>query len=179
MSAFCPYKNLARLIEAFAQLKPKFPHKLVFSGSETTIVRQTDLRQIARRLGVEEDVVFVGRISDEELPAFYRQAAVLAMPSLDETFGFPVLEAMAFGCPVVTSNLGSMKEIAGGAALLVDPLHVDSIAGGLQRVISDAMLRDAMTEAGRVHSRLFTYQRFFNELMLVFGSVDRNGGQNC
>jgi glycosyltransferase involved in cell wall biosynthesis len=175
VSAFYPYKNLARLIEAFARLKPDLPYKLVMSGAETATIRQANLRQIARQLGVEQDVVFVGRVPDEELPAFYRQAAVLAMPSLDETFGFPVLEAMAFGCPVVTSNLSSMPEISGAAAVLVDPFDVASISDGLRRVLQDSDLRHSMIEAGRARAQNFTYEHFFQQLLQVIkdaGPVD-------
>ena len=167
VGAFYPYKNLERLIEAFATIKPDFPHKFVFSGAETSAIRQTDLVAIARRLGVEKELVFVGRVPDEELPAYYRQAAALAMPSLDETFGFPVLEAMAFGCPVVTSALSSMAEIAGEAAALVDPIQVASIANGLRCVLADKDLRRQMIDLGRARARTFTYARFFQQLLQV------------
>jgi glycosyltransferase involved in cell wall biosynthesis len=174
VSAFYPYKNLVRLIEAFARLKPGLPHKLVFCGAETPMLRENHLRQVAQQLGVEQDVVFVGRVPDDQLPAYYRKAAVLAMPSLEETFGLPVLEAMAFGCPVITSNLSSMPEIAGDAALLVDPFQVDSIAGALQRVLLDTDLRRQMIESGRIRAQNFTYARFFQQLLEVIDVARRD-----
>jgi glycosyltransferase involved in cell wall biosynthesis len=177
VSAFYSYKNLARLIEAFAKLKPELSYKLVFSGAETSMVTKEDLWQVARRFSVEHDIVFLGHVPDEELPAYYRQAEVLAMPSLDETFGFPVLEAMAFGCPVVTSNLSSMPEIAGDAAVLVDPFQVDDIAAGLRRVLGEEGLRKKMIEVGLIRSRAFTYERFFQKLLHVIEAIDPNAGR--
>jgi glycosyltransferase involved in cell wall biosynthesis len=165
VSAFYPYKNLARLIEAFARLKPDLPHKLAFSGAETPAVTKEDLLQVARRFSVEHDIVFLGRVPDEELPAYYRQAAVLAMPSLDETFGFPVLEAMAFGCPVVTSNLSSMPEIAGEQPASRS-LQVADIADGLRRVLREKAC--GRNDRGWPDSSAgFTYERFFKLLHVI------------
>jgi glycosyltransferase involved in cell wall biosynthesis len=93
-----------------------------------------ELRALATELGIDEDVVFVGGVPLEETVRFYQAADLLVYPSLNETFGLPILEAMACGCPVVTSNVSAMPEIAGGAALLCDPLDPASIA----RAIVDA-----------------------------------------
>ena len=87
------------------------------------------LRPLARELGVEERVVFAGRVGDEALQALYHAALALVYPSLGEGFGLPIVEAMASGCPVITSNLSSMPEVAGDAALLVDPRDVGAWPG--------------------------------------------------
>jgi glycosyltransferase involved in cell wall biosynthesis len=87
-----------------------------------------ELRSLAAELGIADDVVFVGGVPLEDTARFYQCAEVLVYPSLNETFGLPVLEAMACGCPVVTSNVSAMPEIAGGAALLCDPKDPASIA---------------------------------------------------
>ncbi len=167
VSAFYPYKNLSRLIEAFARLKPAIKHKLVLIGAPTRFLTAERLMAIARQHGVEKDVLFLGSMPGEDLPRFYRSATVLAMPSLEETFGYPVLEAMAFGCPVVTSNLSSMPEIVGGAGVLVDPYGVESIARGLHRVVSDSALRQEMAQAGVARARPFTRETFLHQLLIV------------
>ncbi len=129
LSALYPYKNHARLIEAFARVAQRFPHhRLLIGGSDTKTLGRLDLAAVAEHHGVGKQVILPGRLAQNDLPALYRQADVLAMPSLDETFGLPVLEAMAFGCPVLTSNISSMAEVAGDAAVLVDPLSVDDLA---------------------------------------------------
>lgn len=171
VSAFYRYKNLIRLLEAFARLKPDFHHKLVIVGAETKTLTQANLKALAHQLGVETDVIFPGRVPDEQLVPLYQQAALMAMPSLDETFGYPVLEAMALGCPVVTSNVSSMAEIAGEFAVLVDPYQVESIAEGLRRLLSSSDLRQQMVEAGRARAQLFTTERFFEQLMEVINAV--------
>lgn len=179
VSAFYPYKNLRRLIEAFACLKPSLDHKLVLAGSPTEFLTVQDIMAIARQFGVERDVICLGRVPDEQLPKLYRYATVMVMPSLEETFGLPVLEAMAFGCPVVTSNLSSMPEIAGDAAVLVDPYQVESITDRLRCVLSDPELRRQMIEAGRVRAQVFTCERFFNQLLGVLEEVGASANQKA
>ena len=109
--------------------------------------------------GVEEKA---GEVEDEALAALYRGARCLAYPSLYEGFGIPVLEALACGCPVVTSAGGACEEVAGGAAVLVDPLEVESIAAGIER--ADATLR----EAGLARSRRFTWADAAAETVAVY-----------
>jgi glycosyltransferase involved in cell wall biosynthesis len=171
VSAFYPYKNLERLLEAFARISQGFDYKLVLIGAETRLQKQAHLNALAQRLGIEADVIFLGPVSDELLPMFYRQATLMAMPSLDETFGLPLLEAMAFGCPVVTSNMGSMREVVGQAGVLVDPYNIDSITAGLRRVLSDSELKQHMANAGKIRSRSFTYERFFKSLVKIIETV--------
>jgi glycosyltransferase involved in cell wall biosynthesis len=95
----------------------------------------------------------------EDLAALYATATVFAYPSLYEGFGLPILEAMAAGTPVLTSNVSSMPEVAGDAALLCDPTSVDSIADGLRRLLSDAALRAQLAERGRAREAQFTWER--------------------
>jgi glycosyltransferase involved in cell wall biosynthesis len=95
-----------------------------------------------------EGVSWLGPVSDSELALEYSRAQVFAYPSLYEGFGLPVVEAMSMGLPVLTGNTGATREIATGAALLVDPWSVDSISGGLLRMISDSALRSSLAEAG-------------------------------
>jgi len=172
VSAFYPYKNLPRLIEAFARLKPAIKHRLVLIGAPTRFLTVEKIMAIARACGVEKDVLCLGLVPGEELPKFYRNAAVLVMPSLEETFGHPVLEAMAFACPVVTSNRSSMAEIVGEAGILVNPYSVESIADGLDRVLSDTARQQQMAEAGMARARRFTREAFLGRLLRVLVGHD-------
>ena len=110
----------------------------------------------------------LGYVADEVLEALQAQAAALAMPSLYEGFGLPLLEAMRFGVPVLTANVASMPEVAGEAGVLVDPCAVDSIAAGLERLLGDAGLRTRLGAAGRVRAQAFTWARAARTMVVVF-----------
>lgn len=167
VSSFYQYKNLPRLLEAFARLKPEFPHRLVLVGGDGPTLKRGDLLAMAKQLNVEADVVCPGRVPHDQVAAFYRHADLMAMPSLDETFGFPVLEAMALGCPVVTSNVSSIPEIAGDAAVLVDPYRVDSIANGMVQVLTNPARRQELVEAGLRRSAEFTWERASQQILRI------------
>jgi glycosyltransferase involved in cell wall biosynthesis len=155
-----PHKNLDRLIGAFAQLKQRSGHedlKLVIIGDE--ISRHGFLRRGVEEAGVRQDVRFFGFVPAHTLSALYRLASVFAFPSLYEGFGLPPLEAMACGTPVVTSRISSIPEVVGDAAVLVDPHSVEDIAGGLERVLGDAALRDDLVARGRERVQHFSWER--------------------
>ena len=172
VSAFYPYKNLDRLIQAFARLKPEYPHKLVLIGSETDFVTYESIRELARKHGLENDIAILGHVPDSELPTYYQNASLMVMPSLEETFGLSVLEAMAFGCPVVTSNMGSMREVGGDAVVLADPYSVESIAEAMARVLSDPVLSRKLAVAGQARAKEFTTERFTESMLEVINSLD-------
>jgi len=158
VGAAYPYKNLLRLIEAFSLLKQAgFPHELVLAGSDTSEMTLHDLRSNARALGVEDAVRLPGRVPREALEDLYRGADVFVMPSLYETFGLPVLEAMAFGCPVVAARASCLPEIVGDAAELVDPLSADSIAKGVANVLTFPDRRQELVRLGRSRVSLFSW----------------------
>jgi len=168
LSALYPYKNHARLIQAFADIHTRFPrHKLLIAGSDTRSWGRRELAEIAAKFGIASRVVFAGRVAQDDLPALYRTAELLAMPSLDETFGLPVMEAMAFGCPVLTSNISSMAEVAGDAAVLVDPLSVDDMAQALATILSSQELRASLSRRGRLQAALFSREN----MIAKFGGV--------
>jgi len=108
---------------------------------------------------LEDRIVFVGLIDDDKLPEFYRGAVVFIFPSLYEGFGLPPLEAMACGTPVLTSNVTSLPEVVGDAALMVDPYDVDAIAEGIKRLIGDDNLRKELSQKGLARAKLFSWDR--------------------
>ena len=161
VSSFYWQKNLARLIEGFAVAKKRhaLPHVLILAGQATAKVTRENLEGVARGCGVDDSVVFAGFVPDAVVPILYRNAAASAMVSLSETFGLPVLEAMSLACPVVTSNRGAMSEVAGDAAVLVDPYDINSIATGIAQTVLDEEARRAMVARGIDRARAFSQER--------------------
>jgi glycosyltransferase involved in cell wall biosynthesis len=147
MATLEPRKNLSRLIEAFAGLDPgvRDAFELVLVGARGWATGGLDASLTRHR-----DVVRpLGFVDEEDIPAVYAGATVVAYPSLEEGFGLPVLEAMAAGAPVLTSDRSSLPEVGGDAAHYVDPTEVGSIRDGLRRLLSDPALRESMRAAGR------------------------------
>jgi glycosyltransferase involved in cell wall biosynthesis len=154
-----PHKNLVRLIESFAEFRQiGFEDvKLLIIGDE--ISKLPALRRAVHRHKLHKHVRFLGYVSEQTLGILYRLAAVFVFPSLYEGFGLPPLEAMASGTPVVTSNVSSLPEVAGDAAVLVDPYDVDSIVDGLRRVVGDPALAADLRARGLVRAREFSWER--------------------
>jgi len=155
VSAQRPHKNLARLIEAVALLAPAQRPVLVVAGYETAY--GAELRERAAALGVTDDVRIPGWLADRDLEGLYALAAAVACPSLYEGFGLPVLEAMARDVPVLTSDRGSLPEVAGDAALTVDPLDARAIAEGIGRLLTDTRLAGELRMKGRERVKRFTW----------------------
>jgi glycosyltransferase involved in cell wall biosynthesis len=153
-------KNQARLVEAFAIAcrATGAPHELAIAGREAE-VKYADLRRTTIEMGIEERVHLLGEFPQAELPALYANAAAVAYPSLYETFGHPVLEAFALGTPLLTSDRGGSAEVAGGAAALVNPYDVESIADGLTHLMTDDGLRRRLREAGEKRLGDFSWRR--------------------
>lgn len=151
-----PHKNLARLLDALASLPPAERPVLVLGGYTTP--HEDELRAQARDLGIEDDVRFPGWIGPAELEGLYGAAAFVAFPSLAEGFGLPVLEAMDRGVPVLCSNIETLREVAGDAALLVDPLSTPEIARGMQR-LAEGEEADRLRAAGPKRAAEFSWQR--------------------
>jgi glycosyltransferase involved in cell wall biosynthesis len=172
VSALYPYKNHARLIAAFSQIHVQFPqHRLVIVGADTPGLSAGQLQEIAQGMGIGHKFLALGRVASPDLAALYRQADVMIMPSIEETFGLTVLEAMHFGCPVITSNTSSMAEVGGEAALLVDPLNVTEIAQGLRKVLRDSEVRRVMSEKGIARAALFTKDRMTDKTMAMIAAA--------
>jgi glycosyltransferase involved in cell wall biosynthesis len=155
VSSLWPYKNHDGLLRAWARARGQLgDRQLVFvgAGPETYAA---ELRSLAAELGIGDDLIFTGGVPLDETVDFYQAADLLAYPSLNETFGLPILEAMACGCPVVTSDTSSMPEIAGGAAILCDPADPASIAEAL--VAGVAPERDRLRDMGFRRAGEFTW----------------------
>lgn len=165
-----PRKNYARLAEALAALGDAYRDvQLVIAGGQGWL--DSPIYRTIEALDLGERMRFIGFARDEDLPALYSDAAAVAYLSLYEGFGFPVLEAMACGTPVVASNVSSIPEVAGDAALLVDPYDVGAIRDGLARVLSGDGLRATLVARGRVQARRFTWRRAAEQLQQVYRAM--------
>jgi glycosyltransferase involved in cell wall biosynthesis len=168
--AIYPPKNFTRLIQAYARVGPERGIPLVVAGGENRFLSEGELRQ-PEALGISDWVRWPGWIEQEELAGLYAMAEALLLPSIFESCGLPILEAMAAGTPVVTADRYGTKELAEGAAVLVNPESVDSIAAGIRRVLDDSTLRAELVGAGRVRSRDFTWRRCAQETLGVLERV--------
>jgi glycosyltransferase involved in cell wall biosynthesis len=169
VSTIEPRKNLKTLIRAFSQVKDRIDHDLVLSGAYGW--KATDLNDVIRDLKLEGRVRFTGYIDIEELPALYTLADVFVYPSLYEGFGLPPLEAMACGCPVLTSNVASLPEVVGDAAETIDPLDVDALAGTMEQLLSDSVRRRALIDKGLQRARSFTWEKCARETVAVYRTL--------
>ncbi len=166
-----PRKNLRRLIEAFVLLKQRhaIPHKLRIVGQKAWLF--DDVFESVRRHGMENDIVFTGYLADSEVVETYQRADVTIYPSLYEGFGFPPLEAMASGCPVVCSTAASIPEVAGDAAVMVDPTSVEAIAEGIHRLLRDDNLRETFIKRGLVQAQRFSWSQCAAETVEAYAKV--------
>jgi exopolysaccharide biosynthesis WecB/TagA/CpsF family protein len=153
-----PRKNLERLIRAFAEIAPRFPDvNLVLAGGKGWL--SDELQAVVEQSGVVPRVIKTGYVEDGDLPALLSAAELFAFPSLFEGFGLPILEAMACGTPVVTSNTSSLPEVAGNAALQVDPTNTRHIADTLDLVLRQPALRAELRRRGVAHAARFTWEQ--------------------
>jgi len=173
-------KNVPRLIEAYAQLPEPLrrEYQLVISGRYQHLGHPLypDPRVTVAHLGLEGNVVFTGQIREQDKAPLYSAATVFAFPSLYEGFGMPVLEAMACGTPVVTSNRSALPEVVGDAGLLVDPYDTAAICGGLADLLEHQDRRDELARRGLDRARRFTWGQVAEQTVRVYGSVVRGQG---
>lgn len=170
VGALTARKNLPRLLEAFAQLRAWSPTwKLVVVGARTW--KYSPIFDTVQRLGLEEALHFTGFVPEEDLPALYNGADLFIFPSLYEGFGLPVLEAMACGTPVITSNVASLPEVAGDAAILIDPYKSDAIAAAMHRVLSDSTLAADLRERGMARASQFSWEHTARATLAVYQQI--------
>jgi glycosyltransferase involved in cell wall biosynthesis len=167
-----PHKNIERLIEAFRELRREAQFeslKLVIIGDE--ISRYQGLRRAVHQHKLHKHVRFLGFVPPDTLGVLYRVARVFVFPSLYEGFGLPPLEAMYLGTPVVTSNVSSLPEVVGDAAILVDPYSPASIAEGMRKALTDESLRASLRVSGMARAREFSWARSVEQIHQVYTDV--------
>ncbi len=153
-----PTKNVTSLIEAFSKLplNIRSQHHLVLVGD---VQKNKELQQCVQAHGIAERTVFTGVVSDSELAEYYQQASVFVFPSLYEGFGLPVLEAMACGCPVISSNTSSLPEVVGEAGMLVCPRDREELIEAMTRVLTDTELTEMLRRSGREQAEKFSWEK--------------------
>jgi len=175
------HKNIPRLVEAFAVLREQLAAHPVYGDLRLVIIGDTisqypAVRQAVLKSKMEHAVRFLGFVPFDTLRCFYESAAAFVFPSRHEGFGLPPLEAMACGTPVVTSNVSSLPEVAGDAAMLVNPGNVFDIARGIREVLTDEPLRAELIRRGRAQAARFSWERSAREVLEIYQDVARGGG---
>ena len=152
-----PRKNLVRVLQAFEATVNELPHHLVITGKlgwdSSEVLQKIQNSPFAQRIH------FIGFVSDMELAVLYRRATALIYVSLFEGFGLPIIEAMASGCPVITSNFDPMSEVAGDAAMTVNPLSVEELTKALLTIVNDQIITQGLIQKGRIRSKEFTWHK--------------------
>ncbi|MGJ3240419.1 MAG: glycosyltransferase family 4 protein [Anaerolineae bacterium] len=165
-----PRKNYSRLIQAMYRLRTNgYDLHLVIAGGRGWL--EDEMYRTLADLHMHDVVHLIGFVDDEDLAGLYSSAECVAFPSLYEGFGFPVLEGMACGTPVITSNISSLPEVAGDAALMIDPYDIDAIANAIQRVIEDSELRERLIQKGFEQASGFTWERSARQLRAIYDQV--------
>jgi len=171
-------KNIGRVFEAYARIRERYPQlHLVIAGQRQWQTAEIDAAY--RRLGLERHVCFTGYIDDADLPALYSAAEAFVFPSLHEGFGFPLLEAMACGVPVITSNVSSLPEVVGDAALTINPYDVASLTRAIERVLNDAVLWAELRRRGLERVQQFTWKRTAYQTLSAYMQVLDRDAVDC
>lgn len=168
LSTLEPRKNIATLIDAYAQLRQQhhIREKLVLAGGKGWLYDTIFAR--VRQLGLEEEVLFPGFVSDSEQALWYKSASVFAYPSLYEGFGIPVAEALACGTPVVTSNVSSLPEAGAGLALCIDPHDVNALSAALYQALTDQTLRERCQHQAAMVTQKFSAQTMAEKTIAAY-----------
>ncbi len=168
-----PHKNLIRLLKALNLLiyeKNQRCYLVIGGGKETDLFF---LKGMAEKLGVSKHVFFTGDLTDNEVVTLINTADVFVFPSLEEGFGLPPLEAMACGTPVITSNVSSLPEVVGDAALLVDPYNVQEIANAIQRLLTDERLKEELIIKGFERVKKFSWEKAARETLNIYKTATK------
>jgi glycosyltransferase involved in cell wall biosynthesis len=168
-----PRKNLIRLITAYAKflsvIHNLHPIPIVLVGSKGWL--SEEIYALPKKLGIENQVKFLGYVPDDKLPPLYCGAKALLLPSLFEGFGLPILEAMACGCPVLTSRTSSMPEVAGKAALLVNPYSIEDISQGIIALATNHKLRAKLIHLGFEQIKKFSWEKCAQETLQILTKI--------
>ncbi|MHB1677546.1 MAG: glycosyltransferase family 4 protein [Sulfuriferula sp.] len=163
------HKNESRVLEAFVHADIDPAIRLVFTGQANE-----PMLKLCQKYDVGNRVVFAGRVLEQDLPGLYRGAIALVFPSLYEGFGLPVIEAMACGTPVITSNTTSLPEVAGEAALLVDPLSVEEISEAIEQICKDKVLRETLRRNGLLQAARFPWNEVTKKVKSVLNDMEKS-----
>jgi glycosyltransferase involved in cell wall biosynthesis len=164
-----PRKNLDVVVRSLKKLQSRIPHHLVTVGGNGWDFQE--VKSLVYSLGLADRVHFLGYVSDEQLLALYTKSTLFIYPSLFEGFGLPVLEAMAAGCPVITSNLSSLPEVAGQAAMLVDPHNVEEVAASIEIVCNNLSYANELRDKGRERASRFSWKQCAEETARVYSKL--------
>jgi len=169
-----PRKNVVTLIKSYARLAEEYKKeaRLVIAGAKGWL--NSPVHDTLKRLGLMERTAFTGYVDSEDLPALYSMARCFVYPSLYEGFGLPVLEAMACGAPVITSNTSSMPEVAGTAARLVDPLDEGELTEALEEILGSKAIREEMRKKGFLQAKKFSWEQCAEKTLQVYKKVYEN-----
>lgn len=158
-----PHKNVEGLIKAFRKLKKEYPDlSLVLSGGDHYFWQKV------KKEFSDKAIIYTGYVSDEQLAGLYKNAQMFVLPSFEEGFGIPILEAFACGCPVVSSNRGSLPEVGSDAALYFDPLDINDMAGKISKVLEDKKLRRKLVEKGLRRYKEFNWKDLAEKTLEVY-----------
>jgi glycosyltransferase involved in cell wall biosynthesis len=168
-------KNFQLIIKAFYKLKKKYgleELKLVKAGSsQIPDVLRNKIFDLIKELNLENDVIFTDYVTDDTLIKMYNAAELFVFPSLYEGFGLPPLEAMACGCPVITSNTSSLPEVVGEAGLMIDPHDVDSLTESMYKILSDNGLKKELSKKSLERAKMFSWQKTADQTLEVYKEV--------
>jgi glycosyltransferase involved in cell wall biosynthesis len=165
-----PRKNYGRLIQAAAQLRQAgYDINLVIAGGRGWL--EDPIYETIRTTNMQDHVRFIGFADEADLPTLYSGAFCCAIPSLYEGFGLPVLEAMACGAPVITSNVSSLPEVAGDAAVMIDPYDLDGLIHALKQLLDDKALHTSLVSKGYERAKLFTWEKSARQLRSIYGKL--------
>jgi len=168
VSVYQPKKNIERIINAFKRAieNKESKERLILIGSMPDSVKN-----LIEKYKLEKQIILLGFIDNRELPKFFNEAKAFIFPSLSESFGLPILEAMACGCPVITSNISCLPEIAGKAAILVNPYNTEELAEAIYRVLGDDELRNELKEKGLKRAAQFSWGKCAKEHLEIYREV--------
>jgi glycosyltransferase involved in cell wall biosynthesis len=165
------HKNIKRLLQVISKLEKK--HKLFFIkiGNSGNIHSRRNTNKVIKDLKIK-NIKIIDKISEDDIIGFYNSVDLLLYPSLYEGFGLPPLEAMACGCPVITSNTSSLPEVVGDAGILVDPYDTEAIAIAVEKVLLNKKIREDMIEKGLKQAKKFSWENYCKELLLIFTNLN-------
>ena len=171
-----PRKNMITIIKALYKLKKKYPKE--FGGVKLVKVGVPEVERFGKmtidvinKLDMHNDVIFTGYVREEDLPYYYSHAEVFVYPSLYEGFGLPPLEAMACGCPVITSNTSSLPEVVGNAGIMVNPLNIDELVKAIYDVITDESLKNSLKKKGLKRAKKFSWEKTASNILEIYKNV--------